>query len=79
MGVLTLKGPLNCEDLRHETLLPNRPQDKGSPSECEPSKRNRAGTGSPTTPIVRRKTPPFRGMLGFRERTLKIYFSVFFW
>lgn len=35
MGVLTLKGPVNCEDLRHETMLPNRPQDKGSPTECE--------------------------------------------
>lgn len=25
MGVLTLKGPVNCEDLRHETVPPKCP------------------------------------------------------
>lgn len=46
MGVLTLKGPVNCEDLRHETVPPNWPQDTGSPGECELSR----GTGPRRAP-----------------------------
>lgn len=46
MGVLTIKGPVNCEDLRHETVPPNWPQDTGSPGECELSR----GTGPRRAP-----------------------------
>lgn len=51
MGVLTLKGPVNCEDLRHETVPPNWPQDTGSPGECELSRGNWAETGSHKPPL----------------------------
>lgn len=68
MGVLTLKGPVNCEDLRHETVLPNRPQDKGSPTECEQEELGwdrLPKTSAPCLferlPVVRRKTYPFCG------------------
>lgn len=53
MGVLTLKGPVNCEDLRHEPVLPNWPQDTGSPRECELS----GGTGPRRAPTSLRSIP----------------------
>lgn len=53
MGVFTLKGPVNCEDLRHETVPPNWPQDTGSLRECELSR----GTGPRRAPTNLRSIP----------------------
>lgn len=68
MGVLTLKGPVNCEDLRHEPVLPNWPQDTGSPRECELSGGNWAETSSHKPPLHPTAAPAERDSTVARQR-----------
>lgn len=66
MGVLTLKEPVNCEDLRHETVPPSWPRDTGSPGECELSMRSWAETSERMA--ANPKTIPQDGEATWRPR-----------
>lgn len=51
VGVLTLKGPVNCEDLRHETVPPNWPRGQGFTRRMWAEHRNWTETSSHKPPL----------------------------